>query len=92
MLSLEKSQQFQSEYKEFQNRINKITDEKFKTEMTALLVKLLQEVKKIDIQHRDLGFNNRLPSTAADSRLIISETRRQLSKKLKDWDEVVRQA
>ena len=45
-ISIEKSERFQREYKEFSSRINQVNDLKLKTDLELELNKLLNEVKK----------------------------------------------
>lgn len=87
MLSLSKSKHFLDEYKDFQTRISKMTNEPLKKELSGLLSKLVGEVKLLDSHHRDLVNTNNLPSMSADVKSNIMEIRKTISRKLKDYDE-----
>ena len=88
MLNLEKSENFQKEYNEFNENISAFSNESVKLELQGMLQNLLKEVKYIDQQHQDLSLNNRLPSGAIDTRQNIVLIRKQLINKLRDWKEV----
>jgi hypothetical protein len=87
MLTLLKSEKFQREYKEFQEKISSVTSTDVKKELEGLLSKLVSEVKSLDNQHQELANNKQFPMFASDARSNIVEIRRQLNRKLKDWNE-----
>lgn len=86
MFSIEKSSQFQQEYKLFKDKIEKIDNESLKKELESILQSLRSQVKLLDTQHNEFGFDNRLPPIVVDTRNNISNTRKILSTKLKDYD------
>ena len=88
MLNLEKSENFQKEYNEFNKQISAVSNESVKLELQGMLQNLLKEVKYLDQQHQDLSLNNRLPSAAIDTRQNIVLIRKNLMSKLRDWEEV----
>ena len=88
MLNLEKSENFQKEYNEFNEKISAVSNESVRLEMQGMLQNLLKAVKYLDQQHQDLSLNNRLPTSAIDSRQNIVLIRKQLMNKLRDWKEV----
>ena len=71
MLNLEKSENFQKEYNEFNEKISAVSNESVKLELQGMLQNLLKAVKYLDQQHQDLSLNNRLPTGAVDSRQNI---------------------
>jgi hypothetical protein len=80
MLSLLQSDQFQQEYKQYQEKISKITDIETKKNAEALVKKLVAEIRAIDNQHTDM-FNQKQPSNRlAESRTRIADIRKQLNK------------
>ena len=87
MLSLIKSQRFQEDYKRFRTEIDAVTDEKTKSNLELLLSKLVAEVKQLDVQHNNLVLN-KTASISDDSKIKITEIRRQLDSILRDWKEV----
>ena len=82
MLNLEKSENFQKEYNEFNEKISAISNESVRLELQGMLQNLLKEVRYIDQQHQDLSLNNRLPSGAIDTRQHITLIRKNLMKVL----------
>ena len=88
MLNLEKSENFQKEYNEFNKQISAVSNESVKLELQGMLQNLLKEVKYLDQQHQDLSLNTRLPSAAIDTRQNIVLIRKNLMSKLRDWEEV----
>ena len=88
MLNLEKSENFQKEYNEFNKQISTVSNESVRLELQGMLQNLLKEVRYIDQQHQDLSLNNRLPSGAIDTRQHITLIRKNLMNKLRDWKEV----
>ena len=88
MLNLEKSENFQKEYNEFNKQISTVSNESVRLELQGMLQNLLKEVRYIDQQHQDLSLNNRLPAGAIDSRQIVVLIRKNLISKLRDWEEV----
>ena len=87
MFSIEKSSQFQQEYKLFKDKIEKIDNDSLKKELESILQSLRSQVKLLDIQHNEFGFDNRLPPIITDTRNNIVETRKILSYKLKEYDQ-----
>ena len=88
MLNLEKSENFQKEYNEFNKQISTVSNESVRLELQGMLQNLLKEVRYIDQQHQDLSLNNRLPAGAIDSRQNVVLIRKNLISKLRDWEEV----
>ena len=86
MVSLVKSERFQTEYKSFKNRIDLVDNIALKTEVAGLLEKLLNEVKNVDIQHQDLGSIKNLASNGVDVKTKILEIRKRIDKKLTDYE------
>ena len=90
MLKLGQSSTFKKDYEIFKNKIEKIENTEVREELQQLLVKLLSEVKNIDQLHGDLAFTNRLP-IGTSVRNNLTAIRKQIVKKLNDWDEFLRQ-
>jgi hypothetical protein len=87
MLTLLKSEKFQKEYKDFQDKISTVTNENIKKELEGLLSKLVNEVKSLDLQHQELSTTKQFPITASDARSNIIEIRKQIDRRLRDWAE-----
>ena len=87
MLSILKSPRFQTEYKEFQTKINAITNERLKNELNDLLGKLYNAVRNIDLQHQDMYARTQINMAVPDTKLEISELRQTIDRKIKDWEQ-----
>ena len=85
-MTLLKSDRFQKEYKEFQDKVNKITNDKAKSEVTALLNQLVAEVKAIDIGHTEMFSGAKLASNVSDHRSGLSSVRKKLIAKLTECE------
>ena len=86
MLSLLQSERFQQEYKQYQDKIDKITDLSTQNQATTLLKSLATEVKKLDSQHQDMFAGNQIPMSLGDVRENIISIRKKLEKICKDWN------
>jgi hypothetical protein len=86
MLSLLQSERFQQEYKQYQDKIDKITDLPTHNQATTLLKSLAAEVKKLDSQHQDMFAGNQIPMGLSDVRSNIVSIRKKIDKLCKDWN------
>ena len=86
MLELIKSQRFQTEYQEYCNKIEKITNSDIKNQATNLLKTLANEVKKLDNQHQEMFSGNQIPMGLGDVRNGIVSIRKKLDTLVKDWE------
>lgn len=78
---------FQKEYKEFSEKISRITEESAKVEMNKLLQNLVNEVKNIDRKHQDLVMGGRLTAdTMGDYRNSLISIRQQIAKKIQSYE------
>jgi len=87
MLSIEKSPVFQQEYANWKSKISLMPDIPLKIELSALLDSLLQQVKTLDQHHKDVGLNNRISGASVDTRSSVTDIRRKIDKKIKDFEE-----
>jgi uncharacterized protein (UPF0335 family) len=83
MLSILKSERFEKEYQEYQNKIKKITDDTGRAQATGLLKSLINEIKKLDNQHQDMFAAKNNSSGLSDVRNNIIEIRKKLQSLLK---------
>lgn len=83
------SERFQKEYKDFKSKISQIDNERVKKELSALLDRLVEQVKAIDRKHEDLTQQTRLPNTIDDVRNELFETRKKITTKLSDWEKAI---
>lgn len=85
-ITIESSQRFQTEYKNYYGRISKIPNEASKKELENLLKKLINEVRVMDRQHLELYRKNEMPAMITDSRSRIQDIRKELTRKLEDYE------
>jgi len=86
VLELIKSQRFQTEYLNYQDKIEKITDDNIKSQAAGLLKTLVNEVKTLDSQHQEMFSGNQVPMGLGDVRGGIVSIRKKLDTLLKDWN------
>jgi hypothetical protein len=79
MLEIIKSQRFQSEYQDFKDKIEKIASGEMRNQAEQLLKTLVNEVKKLDIQHQDMFSGNLIPTGISDTRGDVTAARKKLN-------------
>jgi|LakMenE01Jun11ns_1017448.scaffolds.fasta_scaffold9676470_1 hypothetical protein len=84
---LSKNQRFIEEYKSFNDKIGRISNDKVKNECLALLRELTTLVQEIDKHHADIGITVKMPTSVGDTRDSIQSIRKKLTAKLKDCDQ-----
>lgn len=82
--SLENSERFKKEYREFSDKISKIENEQLRKELSAKLTELLKEVRYIDSQHEEILMRKALPATVPETRSKLAEIRKYLDRRLKE--------
>ena len=86
MLSLLNSEKFQTEYKNYKQQIDSITDVSIKNQLENFLAKLVSQVKALDEDHTEMILSKRA-RLGDDNRDKITELRKILNRKLRDWNE-----
>jgi hypothetical protein len=89
VLELIKSQRFQTEYQNYQAKIETITNSDIKNQAAGILKNLVNEVKKLDSQHQEMFSGNQIPMGLSDVRSGIVSIRKKLDTLLKDWEHQV---
>lgn len=84
MFNLERSKEFQEEYQIFKEKIHRINNAQAKEELFALLNALLNEVKKIDIQHNEVTISHRIPTATVETRINIIKIRQRINEKIEE--------
>ena len=87
---LQKSERFLTEYKWFSDRIAKIENENLKTELTALLGQLVNEVKAIDAQHAEIALIRKMPDGIDDTKNSLMSIRRKIASRLDEYERKVK--
>jgi flagellar biosynthesis chaperone FliJ len=86
MLSLLNSEKFQTEYKNYKQQIDSITDIAIKNQLENFLAKLVSQVKALDENHTEMILSKRA-RLGDDNKDKIIELRKILNRKLRDWAE-----
>jgi prefoldin subunit 5 len=82
---LENSERFQKEYREFTETINKINDERVKSEISILLNRLLSAVRDIDRRHADITMSRtKLPTSVGETKDTITELRKKIQTRIQE--------
>ena len=89
MLSLLNSEKFQTEYKNYKQQIDSITDVSIKNQLENFLAKLVSQVKALDEDHTEMLLSKRA-RLGDDNRDKITELRKILNRKLRDWTEAAK--
>ena len=89
MLSLLNSEKFQTEYKNYKQQIDSITDVSIKNQLENFLAKLVSQVKALDEDHTEMILSKRA-RLGDDNRDKITELRKILNRKLRDWTEAAK--
>ena len=89
MLSLLNSEKFQTEYKKYKQQIDSITDLSIKNQLENFLAKLVSQVKALDEDHTEMILSKRA-RLGDDNRDKITELRKILNRKLRDWTEAAK--
>lgn len=83
IVSITQSQRFKSEFNDFQNKINNLTDIKTKEQATKMFVELKTQIQLVDNSHSTKGNYLRLdPRLVRENVFTIVELRKQLQKLL----------
>lgn len=83
---LQTSQRFLDDYRQYQERIKKVTDSKIQTELTKLLVELKEQVTYVDRSHESMFITGRVTSEITDLRSTIITIKKNLDQKLSRWE------
>jgi two-component sensor histidine kinase len=82
---LQNHPRFKNDYKRYQQEISLITDPVLQRELTDALIKLSNEVQKIDQFHEQLYLSGSIPIQVQDSRNNINQYRKILESKIQSW-------
>ena len=84
---LQKSSRFQEDCVRYRAVIDSMPDGLAKQESQQLLNKLIAEVKKIDSMHMEMIYSRQLPTMGNDMKQDISNIRKKLETRLRDWSQ-----
>lgn len=83
---LQNSQRFLNDYKNYQEKILKVTDNDLNKELTALLIKLKETVMYIDRSHEQIFITGRISEDISDLKSNIINIKKTLDQKLLLWN------
>jgi hypothetical protein len=82
---IHKSSRFKKDYDRYSSAISNLPEGDFKSKMTSTLIKLVNEIKKLDGFHTEMIYTRQLPSMGGDIKTTITEIRKELESNLKDY-------
>ena len=80
---LQQTERFQTDIKQYRERIDKLVNEQAKLETTRLLNDLIFEVKNMDNMYVDMIYAKQLPTMGNELRGNIGSIRKKLDSKIK---------
>jgi hypothetical protein len=83
---IQNSERFKKEYKQFQDRISKVTNESLQKKLTEMLLNLKEQIMFLDRQHEQVYVSFRIPTDVQETRSSISQIRKSLEDKLTTWE------
>jgi len=90
MVSLEKSEKFQKDLVNFNERIEAVSDLRVRGELDKLIQDLINEVRKLDNSHRNVISKTAIPDAVTDSRQNLLHIRQKITKYLDDYEKSVK--
>jgi sulfur relay (sulfurtransferase) DsrC/TusE family protein len=88
MISLFDSPQFKKDYKNYQEEIRNIKDEKAQAELVTILKEFVEQVKLIDRFHSELNLSNRIPTAINEARSNLASCKKKLDSKISNFKSV----
>ena len=82
---IHKSSRFKKDYDRYSSAISNLPEGDFKSKMTSTLIKIVNEIKKLDGFHTEMVYTGQLPSMGGDIKTTITEIRKELESNLKDY-------
>ena len=84
--SIQRNSRFQEDYQRYNAALSEMPEGQLKEDTRKLLNSLVGEVRKLDNMHTEMVYNKQLSGSGSDVRDTILSIRKQLEKKLADWD------
>ena len=85
---IQNSQRFKDDYKNYQERIIKISEPTAQKELIDLLVQLKEQVSYIDRSHDSMMITGRINSEVSDLRSNLITIKKSLDQKLVHWERI----
>ncbi len=83
---IQNSERFKQDYKQFQDRIAKVTNESLQQKLTELLLNLKEQIIFLDRQHEQVYVSFRIPTDVQETRNNIGQIRKSLEDRLATWE------
>lgn len=83
---IQDSERFKHDYKQFQDRIARVTNENLQTKLTELLLNLKEQIIFLDRQHEQVYVSFRIPTDVQETRNSIAQIRKNLEERLATWE------
>jgi predicted nucleic acid-binding Zn-ribbon protein len=77
----------QKELKDFSDQIETVSSATAKEQLNKMFNQLVREIRELESHHMQLTVQHQLPTNIADTRSKITDLRKSIFKKLKDWAE-----
>jgi hypothetical protein len=83
---IQNSERFKKDYKQFQDRIARVTNETLQKKLTESLLNLKEQIMFLDRQHEQVYVSFRIPTDVQETRSSIAQLRKSLEDKLAAWE------
>ena len=84
---LHKSSRFLKDFEKYQSAIAAMPEGDVKTETVQLLQKLQHRIKTLDNMHLEMIYSRQLPTIGSDMKQEITDLRKKLETRIKDWSQ-----
>ena len=84
---LHKSSRFLKDVEKYQSAIAAMPEGDVKTETVQLLQKLQYRIKTLDNMHLEMIYSKQLPTMGSDMKQEITDLRKKLETRIKDWSQ-----
>ena len=84
---LQRSSRFQEDCERYRTAINSMPDGAAKQESQQLLNKLIAEIKQLDNMHMEMVYSRQLPTIGGEMKQDITDIRKKLETRIKDWSQ-----
>ena len=85
MSNLLQSSRFLKDCEKYESMIATMPEGNVKTETVQLLQKLIYSIKKLDNMHLEMIYSRQLPTMGGDMKQEITDLRKKLETRIKDW-------
>ena len=87
MSNLLQSSRFLKDCEKYESVIATMPEGNVKNETVQLLQKLIYSIKKLDNMHLEMVYSRQLPTIGSDMKQEITDLRKKLETRIKDWSQ-----